>query len=562
MKLGGWKELFESKILRRGESYYHTGAVASLEYDGEAITAVVYGTEDYDVEISLSNGQVSEMYCSCPYAEQDNCKHMAAVLFAASADSFPDIGNISKWKTASNGGETVEIPLEQAVKSLKEADAQKLLLQFAQKNSELAEQIMLKTAGRVTDKQIHGWEKQIVGLSRQYADRYGYIDYYHANAYTSEIESLLNEKIPVLLDCGLPMEAFGLTCKALEEASEVQMDDSDGGLGELFWDCMEHWNDILTHTNIEENHRIFDWFQENYRRWDVADDIFDEFLFDSPQPDGKFETPEFLRRKLELLDQQLAKAKENQDSYDLNRFSAYRVEIMEKLSMSRDEIEAFLREYRKIRSVRQFMIDKALRESRYDDAISLLQESKEIDGKYTGYLSDDSGKLVELYRKLNRVEDLRSELMFQTEQIRQDDLRYVNMLKEITPPEQWPELREHLLSLENLSWIRGAFLAQEKLLDRLLEYIRKSESVSLMDRFADILREQYPDEVLEFYLSCLRRDMERASSRTEYAEQARRLKNLARLTGGKEAAVRLAEEWRTLYPKRRAMLDELQKAGF
>ena len=562
VKLDGWKQLFESKILRRGESYFHTGAVESLEYDGESITAVVYGTEDYDVEISLSGGQVEEMYCSCPYAERGNCKHMAAVLFAASADSFPDSGSVSKWKTVSDRGESVEIPLDEAVKSLKETDARELLLQFARKYSDLAEQIMLKTAGRITDGQIRAWEKQIAGLSRQYADRYGYIDYRHASAYTSEMESLLDEKIPILLDCGLPMEAFGLTCKVLEKASSVQMDDSDGGLGALIWNCMEHWNDILTHMNMEERHRMFDWFQENYRRWDVADDIFDEFMFGGSQSDRAFEEPEFLRRKLELLDGQLAKAKEKEDRYDLDRFSAYRVETMEKLSMDREEIEAYLREHREIRSIRERMINRALQESRYDDAIALLRESKEIDGKYHGYLSKDSRKLVELYRKTDRVEDLRSELMFQMEQISQDDLQYVNMLKEITPPEQWPELRERLLSLKNLSWLRGAFLEQECLYDRLLEYVMKHGSIRIMDHFANTLKEKYPDEVLKFYLSCLRREMERASSRTEYAEQVQRLKNLEHLSGGKEAAVKLAEEWRAAYPRRRAMIEEMQKAGF
>ena len=90
----------------------------------------------------------------------------------------------------------------------------------------------------------------------------------------------------------------------------------------------------------------------------------------------------------------------------------------------------------------------------------------------------------------------------------------------------------------------------------------KHGSIRIMDHFANTLKEKYPDEVLKFYLSCLRREMERASSRTEYAEQVQRLKNLEHLSGGKEAAVKLAEEWRAAYPRRRAMIEEMQKAGF
>ena len=41
----------------------------------------------------------------------------------------------------------------------------------------------------------------------------------------------------------------------------------------------------------------------------------------------------------------------------------------------------------------------------------------------------------------------------------------------------------------------------------------------------------------------------------------KRLKAVSRLRGGKEAAAELAEEWRAAYPRRRAMLEELGKAG-
>lgn len=53
-----------------------------MEISDDIIRTDVIGSEDYEVEISLSNGEVTDMYCSCPYALDDrNCKHMAAVLY-------------------------------------------------------------------------------------------------------------------------------------------------------------------------------------------------------------------------------------------------------------------------------------------------------------------------------------------------------------------------------------------------------------------------------------------------------------------------------------------------
>ena len=77
-----WKKLFEKHILERGYAYYCDYAVEDFEIADDIIRAYVIGTEDYEVEISLSNGEVTEMYCSCPYASDGrNCKHMAAVIF-------------------------------------------------------------------------------------------------------------------------------------------------------------------------------------------------------------------------------------------------------------------------------------------------------------------------------------------------------------------------------------------------------------------------------------------------------------------------------------------------
>ena len=40
------------------------------------------GSDDYEVEISINNGEVTDLYCSCPCAlDGRNCKHMAAVLY-------------------------------------------------------------------------------------------------------------------------------------------------------------------------------------------------------------------------------------------------------------------------------------------------------------------------------------------------------------------------------------------------------------------------------------------------------------------------------------------------
>ena len=59
-----WKKLFAIHILERGYDYYCDDAVENMEISDDIIRADVIGSEDYEVEISLSNGEVTDMYCS------------------------------------------------------------------------------------------------------------------------------------------------------------------------------------------------------------------------------------------------------------------------------------------------------------------------------------------------------------------------------------------------------------------------------------------------------------------------------------------------------------------
>ena len=431
MKLGNWKTMFAPQILRRGEDYYADDAVDSLKWDGETVTATVWGTEKYTVEIDITDGRVGGMYCSCPYAEEDNCKHMAAVLFAVSEDDFPGEEQARK--------DEERLSLKDAVEALPVPDMRELLWKFARKYPDIGEQVMLKSAGRVTDAQIEAWERQIVSLAKKYADRDGYIEYRAARSYIRDLKALLREKVPVLLECGMPLKAFELTCKALSEASGADIDDSDGGVGGLWWTCAEHWKAILPRMTSEERHKMFDWFETNYRRRAVSNEILDDFLFGDSAPDAAFPEPEFLRRKLELLDAQIGKAPE--DSYEMRNYVSYRLDTMKKLSMNPDEIERYTWEHYKIQSVRERLVEEAIQENRLEDAVKILADSKKIDAKRPGLVDEYSEKLIELYRQLNRTEELRGELMFLTGNAQQQNLRYVKMLKDITPQEQWPELR-------------------------------------------------------------------------------------------------------------------------
>lgn len=85
---GLWGDQFANRILGCGYDYFQRKLVSQLVQSGDAYTACVSWSEPYEVEITLSDGDLETAFCDCPYADEgDYCKHMAAVLFAIEESS-------------------------------------------------------------------------------------------------------------------------------------------------------------------------------------------------------------------------------------------------------------------------------------------------------------------------------------------------------------------------------------------------------------------------------------------------------------------------------------------
>ena len=60
-----------------------------------------------------------------------------------------------------------------------------------------------------------------------------------------------------------------------------------------------------------------------------------------------------------------------------------------------------------------------------------------------------------------------------------------------------------------------------------------------------MLKEKFPEQVRDIYISYLHHEVERAGNRKRYRELMKYLKKIRRYPGGKEKASEIAENWRT-----------------
>lgn len=75
-------EVFEAKLLLRGQEYFEKGHVLNIRFSDGLLKGRVKGSSSqiYDVHMDLKAWPKKLAHCTCPY--QFNCKHAAACLFA------------------------------------------------------------------------------------------------------------------------------------------------------------------------------------------------------------------------------------------------------------------------------------------------------------------------------------------------------------------------------------------------------------------------------------------------------------------------------------------------
>lgn len=207
-----WKGLFKPHILERGLDYYELGYVEDYLAEGDFVQATVQGSSAYDVYIDIADGEIIDMECQCPYAQEgNNCKYMAAVLFCM--DEEAGKGSVSKKSPSGND-------------------------------------LKSSLCCEISSEDMKRYKNQIDRICSKYAGRQGFIDYYNAWPFISELEDFLDRDIGRILKNQQYKEAFELTNYVFVMAGNQDMDDSDGGTGMLADRCMRIWNQIPGHAGI------------------------------------------------------------------------------------------------------------------------------------------------------------------------------------------------------------------------------------------------------------------------------------------------------------------------
>ena len=559
--MSNWKDLFQEHILARGEAYYFEGAVLELHKTEHGYHAVVEGTEDYEVDIEMEGGRVCEMYCSCPYAENgNNCKHMAAVLFEIEEQNEEDI------LAEGTCPDDQEKEVEEIIERISEEELRSFVKGIAAQDSEIRNILMTRYAVKIDEKQMERLKQGVDQLVWEYGDRSGYIDYRNALDFCWALENYLEDKVDTLIERKCYGQAFALTNYVFQTIGNIDIDDSDGGTSQVANVCYDKWKKILENCSEEEKNEMFSWFM-SHLSCDYVVDYMEDYMEDFLT--HEFQNREMLEKMLKDLDERIEMQTSSTDCgstwsarYGYENNIIKRLERMERLGFSAEEIREYRRQHWRFSVVRELEIQENLNNGNLDEAIRILQESKILDKEYPGLIARYSEQLISIYETQPDKDVYKKELLYYVFECPQNNLVHIYKLKKVCTDKEWDGYREKILKSPKNYNILYPFMEKEGMYEPMLECLKKETFIYNLDRYEKVLKEKFPEQVRDIYISYLRHEAERASNRNRYRELMKYLKKIRRYPRGKEKASEIAKNWRAVYYRRTAMMDEMQKAGF
>lgn len=573
-----WQKLFASHILERGYDYYCDGAVENIEIGHDDIRADVVGTEDYEVEISLNDGKVTDMYCSCPYAAGgNNCKHMAAVLYewtadimdenepedtdnedmdddadAESMDLFEPAVTVCDYKKKSAAVEklvtSAERDIVQAFLVSVLAEDKKLLLRFRNMVNKCA-----------TNEDVEDYFEQIDEIADRYLGRDHFINYYQAYDFMLELEEIIDKDVRRMIDNGSHISAFHVMNHIFVLLGNVDMDDSGGETSMLAEQIYQLWLELLTKVNAQDKRKMFIWFTTHMDGSviDYLEEYIEQIIME------EFKEPEYEQDKLSFMEEMIEKA-EKKDSgwsrdYAVGKWTVTYLKTLEEKNAPEDQLEEICKKYWNNSGVRRYYIDRYFEKKEYDRVLQVLDESIELDKAYRGQVLEYNQKKKEIYRlqgnKSAYIEQLWKLVLEQSA----GDLDIYKELKAQYSEKEWLIKREELFKKLPPNAHIDRLYKEEKLYDRLLAYVLKSSGLYAVQSYENVLKKEYPKQILSKYQGEVNKMASCTGNRKHYADLVALLRRMKRIKGGSEIVETIVEEWKIKYRNRPAMMDELSK---
>lgn len=596
--LDNFEAIVPFKILMRGQEYYELGAVSDLEEasSGEW-TATVDGTRSYTVEISLEGDKVDSWYCDCPY-DGGICKHVVATLFAIRDNSEKVSRSVfSKMSVLEDDGDEemdveesvdleriedtvlyspVDVDIQQCLSFIKPQELSRFICEYASTNQEfktaLLDRFITKKLSKTSQDKDYRKEIQKIFENSFQSKKSRYHNRY--DDFSRDWETVFSQ-----LDTFLEKADFFLKLESLDDTIAIALQ-TLRSIGENYDDELLYDDDISASDYCEQagdlilkvvRHPKTTQQQKTgilqelcqiagisiYHDYDIydVDDLMMQINLSIQSAD----------KALELIDKLL---EERKDSYDLYQLVLRKVDML--LGQKEQEkADDTIRQYLYLSEIREMEVKKLMEREQYDEAVRLLDEGIELSKKeeYDGTTGKWLKLKLKIFERTNRTSEVidTCRLLFISGR---EQLEYYHKLKTLIPKEQWKVFWDEMMKEVPFNGyfsfdgnVEAEIYVEEKEDERLFHLLSSAGfgQLEALMQYAHHLKNSHSEQLIDMYISILIDYAERNIGRKYYEQIARALLCMQELNGGKVAVKQLVEDFRTIYKRRSAMMEELRR---
>jgi hypothetical protein len=423
--------------------------------------------------------------------------------------------------------------------------------------------------------------EKLIKKSIQIYSRGGYIDYKGSYGLSRDIGSIIYMGLDFLKRKNY-LHAFAVAKPTLKLTMEAATyaDDSSGNIGGLLQDIIELIRGIVESTDaaIELKEQVYAFLQvemNNKIYFDYGDFGYDLFPLIGTLAAQLNKQTEYIQ----LIDKLLALSTREYERYSREFFQKQKITFYE-ASGNIEQAEKLIRENINIVEVRKGLVNKAIAQKDFVTAKKLINDGIKVaeSNHHPGTVAEWEKALLQVAAREKDTPSIRNyskklafDNWFNTE--------YYNQWKKTFTADEWPAvieahiaettekvIREHGKNNNRLWRSSGppllknlaSIYIEENYWDRMLALIKKETYLEDVWEYHPYLSKPYPAELIEIYIPLFTRAADNANSRSHYAELAAKMKKVIKdIPSGKEKITALARNLQLKYPRRPAMVQEL-----
>jgi len=551
-----FEQIVDETILKRGVNYYKRGYVidfseiATGEYE-----AIVAGTEDYTVRLTIEDEIINEHQCDCPYYFGPVCKHVAAAIFYFQEHSL----QTNEFQQQTTIKKTTSVA-QQITALLKDIPQHELIAFIEEncKNDKKFANYFLATFGYLSKNQSKEvCQRQIHSILRTAAGKYGWIDW-------SEMKHVVNTLMPFLENANRSLKnrndenVFFITTALLEEVTDAFQfaDDSSGDLGYFIESAMA----LLSELSKQELSEILRKQVFDYCIWSFNTKKFEGWDWHL----GILDLAGDLVEKENEADVILGCLDTVSREYEMEQAQSLKLGLLRRFK-SEDEVEKYVGQHISNASIRTNEIEKAFKSNDFDRVIQLSEDGIKCDRKdKPGLVKDWYNwllKAAQAQRHTQKIIEYARFLFIDNFYPQQD---YYQILKDHIDAENWGAFLEEIITetsaikrWDYLDLIRQIYI-KEEWWERLFVMLKLNPSMEKIEQNEEYLAKDYTPELIGLYSERILDYVAGSVGRSHYRTACKYLRRMMKLGGNQEVNT-LIEFFRKQYPQRKALIDELNQ---